>query len=63
MGNSGPQISLEMVDELNQVAHGLKWGRKIIEAMGGVVNNPDRTAETIEAGGQIIREVGTSHGR
>jgi len=47
--------------ELNQVAHGLEWGRKIIEAMGGVVNNPDRTAEeAIEAGGQIIHEVGTT---
>ena len=47
--------------EINQVAHGLEWGRKIIEAMGGIVNNPDRTAEeAIEEGGQIIHEVGTT---
>jgi len=47
--------------EINQVAHGLEWGKKIIEAMGGIVNNPDRTAEeAIEAGGQIIHEVGTT---
>ena len=47
--------------ELNQVAHGLEWGKKIIEAMGGIVNNPDATPEqAIKAGGQIIHEVGTT---
>ena len=47
--------------ELNQVAHGLKWGKKIIEAMGGIVDNPDATPErAIKAGGQIIHEVGTT---
>jgi choline dehydrogenase-like flavoprotein len=47
--------------ELNQVAHGLKWGKKIIEAMGGIVNDPDATPEqAIKAGGQIIHEVGTT---
>jgi|TARA_B110000285_G_scaffold127375_1_gene143506 choline dehydrogenase-like flavoprotein len=47
--------------ELNQVAHGLEWGKKIIEAMGGIVNNPDATPQqAIKAGGQIIHEVGTT---
>ena len=47
--------------ELNQVAHGLEWGKKIIEAMGGIVNNPDVTPQqAIKAGGQIIHEVGTT---
>ncbi|MFT5843508.1 MAG: choline dehydrogenase-like flavoprotein [Pseudohongiellaceae bacterium] len=47
--------------ELNQVAHGLEWGKKIIEAMGGIVNDPDATPEqAIKAGGQIIHEVGTT---
>ena len=47
--------------ELNQVAHGLEWGKKIIEAMGGIVNNPGATPEqAIKAGGQIIHEVGTT---
>jgi len=47
--------------ELNQVAHGLEWAKKLIEGMGGVVNSPDVTPEqAIKAGGQIIHEVGTA---
>jgi choline dehydrogenase-like flavoprotein len=47
--------------ELNQVAHGIEWGEKIIKAMGGVVTSPKRTPEeAILAGGQIIHEVGTT---
>jgi len=47
--------------ELNQVAHGLEWGGKLIKAMGGQLTNPDQTAEqAIKAGGQIIHEVGTA---
>jgi len=47
--------------ELNQVAHGLKVGRQIIETVGGSVLEPDRTPdEAILDGGQIIHEVGTT---
>ncbi|WND01802.1 GMC family oxidoreductase [Temperatibacter marinus] len=47
--------------EIKQVEHGLKWGEKIIKAMGGVVTSPKRTGEeAILAGGQIIHEVGTT---
>ena len=48
-------------EELNQIAHGLEWGEKLIKAMGGVVTSPKRTPEqAILAGGQIIHEVGTT---
>ena len=48
-------------EELNQTAHGLEWGEKLIKAMGGVVTSPQRTPEeAILAGGQIIHEVGTT---
>jgi choline dehydrogenase-like flavoprotein len=48
-------------EELNQTAHGLEWGEKLIKAMGGVVTSPKRTPEqAILAGGQIIHEVGTT---
>jgi len=47
--------------ELNQVAHGLRTGAKIIETMGGQVLNPDQTPEqAIKKGGEIIHEVGTT---
>ncbi len=47
--------------ELNQVAHGLKTGRRIIETMGGTVFNPNETPEeAIKKGGEIIHEVGTT---
>jgi choline dehydrogenase-like flavoprotein len=47
--------------EIKQVEHGLEWGAKIIEAMGGTVTSPQRTGEeAILAGGQIIHEVGTT---
>lgn len=47
--------------ELNQVAHGLEWGEKIIKAMGGVVTSSKRTPEeAILDGGEIIHEVGTT---
>ncbi|MES1201636.1 MAG: GMC family oxidoreductase [Pseudomonadota bacterium] len=45
--------------ELNQVKHGMKTAREIIEAMGGKVMSRDRTPEEgIAAGGEIIHEVG-----
>lgn len=48
-------------EEYNQVAHGLEWSRKLIEAMGGYVttstNNPEKALLT---GGEIIHEVGTT---
>ncbi|MEZ5759481.1 MAG: GMC family oxidoreductase [Emcibacteraceae bacterium] len=48
-------------EELNQTAHGLEWGEKIINAMGGYVTSPKRKPEeAILAGGQIIHEVGTT---
>lgn len=48
-------------EELNQIAHGLKWGEKIIEAMGGYVTSPEKTPEeAILEGGEIIHEVGTT---
>ena len=48
-------------EELNQVAHGLEWGEKIIKAMGGYVTSPSRTPEqAILEGGEIIHEVGTT---
>lgn len=48
-------------EELNQVAHGLEWGEKIIKAMGGYVTSPPRTPEqAILEGGEIIHEVGTT---
>jgi len=47
--------------ELNQVAHGLKTARQIIETMGGQVGMPDQSAEAaIKKGGEIIHEVGTT---
>ena len=47
--------------ELNQVTHGLKIGRQIIETMRGTVSQPEKTAEdAILKGGQIIHEVGTT---
>ncbi len=47
--------------ELNQIAHGLEWGEKIIKAMGGVVTSAKRSAEqAILEGGEIIHEVGTT---
>ncbi|MBT5187224.1 MAG: GMC family oxidoreductase [Kordiimonadaceae bacterium] len=47
--------------EIAQTEHGMEWGAKIIEAMGGVVTSPKRTGEeAILAGGQIIHEVGTA---
>lgn len=49
------------IEELNQIAHGLEWGEKIIKAMGGVVTSEKRTPEeAILEGGQIIHEVGTT---
>ena len=47
--------------ELNQVAHGQKTARQIIETMGGYVYQPDQTPEeAIKKGGEIIHEVGTT---
>jgi choline dehydrogenase-like flavoprotein len=47
--------------ELNQAGHGMATGAKIIEAMGGTVNEPKRDPEeALLAGGQIIHEVGTT---
>jgi choline dehydrogenase-like flavoprotein len=47
--------------ELNQVTHGIKTARQIIETMGGHVLEPGLTAEVaIKKGGEIIHEVGTT---
>ena len=47
--------------ELNQVAHGLKTAKSLIETMGGEVYGADRTPEqAIQKGGEIIHEVGTT---
>lgn len=47
--------------ELKQVAHGQQTARRIIEAMGGTMLDPDRPPEeAIKKGGEIIHEVGTT---
>ena len=47
--------------ELNQVAHGQRTARTIIETLGGTVLNADETPEeAIKKGGEIIHEVGTT---
>ncbi len=47
--------------ELNQVAHGLKAGREILERMGGrVLYAPASPEEAIRKGGEIIHEIGTT---
>lgn len=47
--------------ELNQVAHGQRTARAIIETMGGEVLGDEQTPEeAIKKGGEIIHEVGTT---
>lgn len=47
--------------ELNQVAHGLKTAKKILETMGATIDYPLPSAEkAILKGGQIIHEVGAT---
>ncbi|WP_286233542.1 GMC family oxidoreductase [Thalassotalea sediminis] len=47
--------------ELNQVEHGLKTAKEILETMGATINHPLPSAEkAILKGGQIIHEVGST---
>jgi choline dehydrogenase-like flavoprotein len=47
--------------ELNQVDHGMRTAKKILETMGGQVPTPLKpAAEIIKKGGEIIHEVGTT---
>lgn len=49
------------IHELNQVAHGLATARRIVETLGGSVEEPNRRPEdAIKKGGEIIHEVGTT---
>lgn len=46
--------------ELNQVAHGLRTAKNILETMGASVDELPSPEEAIKKGGEIIHEVGTT---
>lgn len=46
--------------ELNQVAHGLRTARNILETMGASVDELPAPEDAIKKGGEIIHEVGTT---